>query len=182
MTRRTLVLAVFATAFCGACSKPSQESAPASADGALGAPSPATSASAGPAAPTKAASARWAGQYTSSATTLYIPPDWKGVRWSVADSPAGLGDGAMALAIDPDTGRVSGSVDGPLGPATLDGFAGDGGVAGTLARKDPSDRGFTGTLVGSLDGDKLTGTMQMSAADANAVRKATFALSQPKTN
>jgi hypothetical protein len=178
MIRPTLVLAVFATGFCSACSKPYRENAPPPADGAL-APAASASASAGPAASTKAASAPWSGQYSSSATTLYIPPDWKGVRWSVADSPAG---GALALAIDSATGRVSGSLDGPLGPATVDGFARDGGVAGTLARKDPSDRGFTGTLVGSLDGDKLTGTMQMSAADANAVRKATFALSQPKTN
>ena len=175
MNRVALVVAAL---WCGACSKPPAGSAAEPIDAApvaasASAPSPATP-------PAKATAAQdWAGHYTSSAGNLYIPPDWKGVRWSVADSPAGLGDGALSLRVDSTTGRVTGAVDGPLGPATVDGFAGDGGVTGTLARKDPSDRGFTGTLVGAVDGDKLTGTLQMSAADVNAVRKATFSLTRP---
>jgi hypothetical protein len=126
------------------------------------------------------AEARWSGTYASASGSLYIPPDWKGVRWSVPEVQAGIGEGPIDLTIDSATGRVTGAVDGPLGPATLDGFANDGGVTATIVRKDPSDRGFTGTLVGAVESGKLTGAMNVAAAEVSAVRKATFTLAQGK--
>jgi hypothetical protein len=171
MRRIVLVGVLLATA----CSKPQNEPGSSQADALPPTAAPAAAADAGPPAADTAV-ARWTGTYSSNPGTLYIPADWKGVHWSVPDSSAGLGDGPLNLTIDAPTGRVSGAIDGPLGPATLDGFASDGGVAATLTRKDPSDRGFTGTMVGAIAGDKLTGTMHVSAAEVSAVRTVTFAL------
>jgi hypothetical protein len=186
MKRATLLPVVLLAVASGGCSKdaatthstPSGQATPTGEE--AGSADASASAAHSPDSGARAAAApsNFSGTYHSEAATLYIPADWKGVRWSVADSPAGLGDGAIAIAIDPATGRVSGSVDGPLGPATVEGFAGDGGVSGNVSRKDPSDRGFAGTLVGGVEGDALTGTLNVSAADANAVRKATFTLSR----
>jgi hypothetical protein len=120
---------------------------------------------------------RWHGSYKSASGELYIPPDWKNVRWNVKESAAGLGDGAMSVSIDSASGRALGSLDGPLGPAVIDGFVSEGKLTATIARKDPADLGFTGTLVGVMQGDHSEGTMNVSLADANAIRRATFTLS-----
>lgn len=121
----------------------------------------------------------WRGTYTSVAATLQIPPEWKGVHWTVPATPAGLGDGTIDLSLDPGTGRVEGLVDGPLGPARLSGYATPGSageVTATIVRTDPSDRGFTGTLAGTRDATHLDGTLNVALAEAEAIRKATFSL------
>jgi hypothetical protein len=179
--RRASVLALLLLG--GACGK----SPDASTAGASGSATPssnpsASSAQAPPPAqvPTAAASASrpstWRGTYRSAAGTLYIPPEWKNVRWTGAETSAGIGEGAVTLTVDPASGRVQGTVDGPLGPATVDGVAQDGKVAATIRRRDPGDRGFTGTLEGSLSGDHGEGTMSLSLAEASALRSATFTL------
>jgi hypothetical protein len=121
------------------------------------------------------------GTYKSEAATLYIPtePDWRGVRWTVKDSPLGIGDGPMALTIDAATGRVRGAVDGPLGPASIDGFARQGTLTATVARKDPSDHGFAGTLTAAVENGHADGTMSVSLAEASAIRHASFTLEEP---
>lgn len=134
-------------------------------------PSPSTTASAG-------GPVQWHGSYKSSSGELYIPPDWKSVRWNVKESGAGIGEGAITLSVDPAGGRALGTLDGPLGPAVIDGLASEGKVTATVVRKDPSDQGFTGTLVGAISGDHVEGTMNLAQGEANAVRKATFALSR----
>jgi hypothetical protein len=169
---------------CAACSKPAADAAPegglavantvaarAAADAAAAAPAKA----AAPAAP---ATVPWSGTYTSTAGTLYIPEDWKSVRWTVPDTPAGLGDGTLSLTVDSATGRVTGTLAGPLGPATLAGFTADGKITATVARQDASDRGFAGTLVGTLSGDRGEGEIHVSLAEVSAVRTATFSLSR----
>lgn len=130
---------------------------------------------AGPSPPTTT-SLRWEGSYQSEAGTLYIPPDWKGVRWNPPASSAGIGEGAVSIAIDRANGRVAGTVAGPLGPAVLRGFSDDGGVFATIGRQDPTDQGFAGTLQGEISGDALTGTMHLAPADGTAVREAKFSL------
>jgi hypothetical protein len=99
------------------------------------------------------------------------------VKWKVAESDAGLGEGTIALSVDAATGRVQGTVDGALGPATIDGVAADRKIAATVSRADPSDHGFTGTLQGTLGDATVQGTMNLTQADVTAVRSATFALS-----
>ena len=84
----------------------------------------------------------------------------------------------MVLSIDSSNGRVLGSLEGPLGPAMIDGLVWDGKVTATVTRKEPGDKGFIGTLVGSINGDHAQGTMSLSLAEASAVRQATFALSR----
>jgi len=128
-----------------------------------------------PPAPTVARS--WHGAYRSAVSTLTVPPDWKKVHWSDLQSTAGVGEGTMALTVDGPTGHLSGTVDGPLGPATVDGVLADGNLAASLRRRDPSDQGFTGTLLGSLTGDHVEGTMNVSLGLASALRSATFHLS-----
>jgi hypothetical protein len=125
---------------------------------------------------TPPATRSWGGTYKSAAATLTAPPDGKKTHWSDTQSTAGIGDGALALMVDGATGHVSGTVDGPLGPATVDGVVTDGNLAATLRRKDPTDQGFTGTVLGSIASDHLEGTMNVSVGLASALRTATFTL------
>jgi hypothetical protein len=168
MTLRGPLLALL---ILGSCDRP--------APGALSADNSEASVAAAPRAPadaSRAAPLAWRGSYTSAAGTLYIPPDWK-VRWSGGDASTGIGEGTMTISIDPSSRRVAGVLDGALGPATLDGIAVDGKMTATISRKDPADRGFSGTLVGSIDADRASGTMSVSSGEASTVRTATFALS-----
>jgi hypothetical protein len=99
------------------------------------------------------------------------------MRWSEPESSTGVGDGAMTLAIDPATGRVTGTLEGPLGPASIDGVTAEGTVRASIARKDPTDHGFAGTLLGAVAADKIEGTMNVSLGQASALRTASFSLS-----
>ncbi|MDP9001988.1 MAG: hypothetical protein M3O46_17985 [Myxococcota bacterium] len=126
--------------------------------------------------PTVRTRSAWRGSYKSAAGALYVPPDWKNVHWNVKDDGAGIGEGIIALHIDPLSGRVLGTVEGPLGPAVLEGLAADGKLTASIARKDPADQGFKGTLVGAIADDHAEGTMNVSPAEANAIRTATFML------
>jgi hypothetical protein len=158
----------------GAGSSPSSPPAP---DAAVAVTASAKPASSSP-APAVAAPARvnWSGTYKSAPGTLYIPPDWKNVRWSGSEGTAGTGDGTLSLDVDGTTGRVVGALDGPLGPAVVDGVLTDGKLSASIARRNASDRGFAGTLVGSIDHDHGTGTMNLSSAEASSIRVATFSL------
>jgi hypothetical protein len=159
-----------------ACSKGSSEATSSSANasaapsgsGAPGAAPPAASAapSSAPAAPRA-----WRGTYKSAESTFTLP---QGVGWKVAPVPAGVGEGAIALTVDPSTGRVRGTLEGPLGPATLDGLLSDGRLTANVARRDPTDHGFAGTLDGEVSGTAGHGTIRASLADVTAVRAATF--------
>ncbi len=132
-------------------------------------------AAAAPRAPARAL--EWRGTYTSAAGTVYVPPDWKNVRWKGADTSSGLGQGSMSLAIDGASGRVTGTLEGPLGPATIVGLALGNRLTATVTRKDPTDQGFVGTLVGNLGSAQAEGTMNVALWDASALRTATFTLS-----
>lgn len=122
------------------------------------------------------ATLRWRGSYHSESATVFVPPEWKGVRWNVPDSSGGLGDGPMTLEVS--SGRVSGSLDGPLGPASIDGVVSGPTITANIARRDPADQGYSGTLVGTVTGDGVAGTMNLSRGEASAVRTATFSLSR----
>jgi hypothetical protein len=130
-----------------------------------------------PSASGSAVASSWTGVYTSVAATVYVPADWKNVRWRVAETDAGVGDGTIALHVEPASGRVRGTLDGPLGPALLDGLATESDMTATIVRKDPSDRGFTGTLMARVAVGRVEGTISASLGEASAVRKATFTLS-----
>ena len=146
-------------------------------DGASGA-SPASAGSAPDAfaAPAADAPKAYAGTYTSRAGTLYVPDggEWTGTKWRGDDAPEGLGDGAIALSVAGS--RVDGTIDGPLGPARIVGAVNDGQITGEIVRKEPADLGFTGTLVGKVEGASVDGEMRLSIASARVIRRATFSL------
>jgi hypothetical protein len=173
---RALAISLAAVTSLAACE---ERAAPAaSSDGAhavasapaVDPPKPAASA---PAA--RALTASWRGSYKSVAGSLYIPTDWKTVRWKVAESPSGIGEGALSLTLDGD-GSVRGVLDGPLGPAVVAGMAANGGLTAKV-RPDPSgEQGFAGTLTATIAGDRIEGTIHVSSGLVDAVRVAPFAL------
>ncbi|MDP9151136.1 MAG: hypothetical protein M3O36_14500 [Myxococcota bacterium] len=119
----------------------------------------------------------WRGTYSSQPATVYVPPDWKNVHWKVAESRDGVGQGSMALALDERTGRVTGTLEGPLGPARIEGLAGDDTLTATIVRKEREDQGFTGTLAGAFTAERAEGVIKAALWDASALRAATFTLS-----
>jgi hypothetical protein len=169
------VILRLAMALLSACAKGSAGESPAPPASTAPATSAAPSAKASPAPASSATGASsWKGGYKSVEGTFVLPKD---VKWKVPESPAGLGDGTIVLTMDRGTGRVQGTVDGALGPATIDGVAVDGRVTANVSRADPSDHGFTGTLQGTAGDTTLQGTMNLTQADVTAVRNATFQLS-----
>jgi hypothetical protein len=120
-----------------------------------------------------ASTTSWLGKYTVSAGTMYVPEhkDWSSVKFKNDDSKL-LGEGEMALTVDP-TGRVSGSTEsGPLGASMIEGTSDGSALAATIRRKEALDEGLTGTLVATISGDSLTGTMKLSEWNAAVVRVA----------
>jgi hypothetical protein len=163
-----------------ACDKPQADAHLGAASAAPSGSVVAASATAPPSAnavPSSRMALAWRGSYKSTAAPLYIPPDWKGVHWNVKETNAGIGEGTIALTVDAASGRVQGALEGPLGPATVDGLASEGKLTATIARRDPTDKGFTGTLVAALGSNGGDGSMNVSLAEASAVRTATFTLS-----
>jgi|HubBroStandDraft_4_1064222.scaffolds.fasta_scaffold500122_2 hypothetical protein len=189
MTRARLTCALLLASGCASyasgCSKgstgetpPSSSSASASASATGSAPATG-SAAASPGAPVATAARPtgpmgWKGGYKSAPGVIVLPKD---VSWKIPETTAGVGEGTIALTVDPATGRLQGKIDGVLGPATMDGLASDGKIAATISRADPADHGFTGTLTGDLGDASARGTMNLALADVSAVRSATFELS-----
>jgi hypothetical protein len=172
MRRRHLAAALLvATAACGkdkASSAPAEAGAAAAASaGVLPAAAQSASASAQSGAPVT-----WNAKYTIAAASVYVPSDkdWKNVKLKTDESQY-LGEGTLALTTDP-TGRVAGASEGPpLGTAVLDGWLEGGKLTATVRRKDPTDNGLTGTLVATMTGDKLEGTLKLAEANAAVVRE-----------
>lgn len=176
--RRAARLLPLMLAAAAACSKSPPDAGPSTvAPADAGSASP-IAAQIAPKGSTAAAtsSAEWHGSYDSVAGTLYIAPQLKGVKWVVPDTDAGLGTGAITLSVERSTGRIRGEVEGPLGPALIDGYAEGPTMSATMARKDPTDRGFTGTLEAQQDDAGVSGTLHVALAEVSAVRTATFHL------
>ncbi|HEX4515861.1 MAG TPA: hypothetical protein VH054_20070 [Polyangiaceae bacterium] len=167
MTRKLLLLAMLAS-----CKdSPATDAAPAASASVVASASASASASAtmtsGP--PT------YAGTYDAERGTLYVPDAeaWHGVGLRPDDAGA-TGEGAITLVIDPDGGAVTGSLDGPLGPATLSGVSQEGALSFQVAPKEKTDLAFRGTGTASLDAGVVSGEMHLSSWRANVLRDATF--------
>lgn len=122
-----------------------------------------------------AAGASFAGKYVVSTGTMYVPAgkDYASVKFKNDDSKL-LGEGGVTLSID-GAGRVSGATEGgPLGPGILEGLRDGQSLSATLRRKDPTDDGLTGTLVATIIGEKIEGTMMLAESNAAVVRVATL--------
>lgn len=117
----------------------------------------------------------FAGKYTVSAGSMYVPEhkDWSSVKFK-NDETKMLGDGELTVTVDA-TGRVSGGTEaGPLGASVLDGTSDGTTLTATVRRKDPADEGLTGTLQAKVAGDTLEGTMNLAESNAAVVRFARF--------
>ncbi|MEO7112135.1 MAG: hypothetical protein ABI183_16950 [Polyangiaceae bacterium] len=169
---KCLFLSFILVVFCiwlSACSKPSD------------APAPVSSASSvaisvvDAAAP--AAMAKWSGTYSATPASLSVPDggEWAGTKWHGDDAGDGVGDGTLVIEIH--DGIVSGSVDGPLGPALIDGTSQGSHFSARVDRKDPKDGGFVGVLDGTIANGSATGEMHLSSlVTAHLLRQATFQL------
>lgn len=169
---RALILAV---ALAVACGKPSSGAPEASGSGLQVPITGAESAAPEAGSPKPEASKSWRGTYKSVAASLDVPPDFA-KTWAHADRGGATGDGTMTLAIDGATGRATGALEGPLGPALVAGDVAGGTLTASVRRKDPSDRGFTGTLRATVTADRIDGTMTLASADGAMQRSATVTL------
>ncbi len=124
----------------------------------------------------------WAGTYESEAGSLYVVDggEWAGVKWRGDDAGLGLGEGTMALTLRRGNRRVTGTGSGAVGDVLFEGTMDGDLLTASVLRKDPLDRGFTGTVVGNVSGDQLVGTMRLSLADARVIRHAKFTLTRSK--
>ena len=120
--------------------------------------------------------ASWSGHYTASPGPFYVLDggEWSGVRFRGEDASVGLGDGTFSVTIDP-AGRATGTLEGSLGPLKITGELVAKSFSAWLVPGDPSG-GFTGTAVGTADGEHITGTMKLSLPTGNVLREATFTL------
>jgi hypothetical protein len=157
--------------------KPTTES---SDSAALTTPSLAVAGEAGAEDSAASSTETWTGAYVSQPGTIYVVDggEWAGVKWRGDDAGIGLGAGKMSLSVSRSSGEVRGTGEGPLGSIVLVGVVVDDAITVSVSRKDPLDRGLTGTGVARVAGDKITGTMRLSVADARVIREATFTLSR----
>jgi hypothetical protein len=121
----------------------------------------------------KPAGAAWAGTYSLAAGTLSIPTenkDYKGVKQAKDDPSKMMGDGKLELTVDAN-GKVLGTIEGPAGPAVIDGNVVGDELRGQVRRKDPKDDGLTGTLSAKMAGDSADGTLSLAVANAEIVRE-----------
>ena len=144
-------------------------SAPGPATSALASSSAAPAGSGTPGA--KAAS--YDGKYTTTAVSAITVPE--GTKWKGEEGTEGVGEGKLSLEVGAD-GRLTGTVDGPLGAALVEGHLEGETLTATFRRKDPADNGFYGTLGGKVTGDKVEGALTASRGNAGLVREGKFSL------
>jgi hypothetical protein len=134
--------------------------------------------SAAPAPPPTAVT--WRGTYHSAPGSLYVYDggEWKGVHFRGDDASVALGEGPLSLTVDEKTHVARGALSGPLGEAILTGAVTGDELTFTVLRKDPLDRGLTGTGAGKVSLATTEGTMRLSRSDAHVIREATFSLAK----
>lgn len=105
---------------------------------------------------------------------MYDGGEWKGVRFRGDDASVGLGDGALEWTLDAKSGVLRGTGSGALGDIVLTGALTGEAVTFTVLRKDPKDRGLTGTGAGKIAAGGIAGEMRLSQGDAHVIRVAKF--------
>lgn len=122
---------------------------------------------------TNASASAFAGTYNLAPAPLFIheSKDYANVKQAKDDPSKNVGEGTMVLSID-GSGKVTGTVDtGPASPAVIDGTVLEGGeVRGVVRRKTPADDGLTGTFIGKVAGDAITGKLSLAEANAAILR------------
>jgi hypothetical protein len=176
--KRRLALVLFALA-C-ACGHSSQDGATggssSSATPAASAPPVASASPSASATASAAAPLAWKGSYKTAVGALAVPSAFAKNHYASNDVTTGVGDGAMQLTIDPTTRRVTGTLDGAIGAAVIEGLMGDGQLSGAVRRKDPTDTGLAGTLLATVSAEKISGTLTLATGDGATLRTGTFTL------
>lgn len=172
------VAAVTSTTSLACRGKPTENNAPAPSATASAAPL-APGASAEPPAPpgstSPAETLRFSGTYEASAHRLDLPIARGGLpEWTADDPRRATGSGVIELEIS--GGQVSGEASGPLGHQRVTGSFESGKLFARLTASDGA--AYSGTLVATQDGSRITGTVQASAGDSHSSRTATVALSR----
>lgn len=188
MSPSRLALASFtvALALASAACKKSDSDGPApqgSASTAPAAPSSSASAAAAaspseagaPSAKAAGTASSFTGKYTTEAVTAIAVPE--GTKWKGEEGTEGTGEGTLTLEAAAD-GRVTGTVEGPLGPALVEGLLEGDSLTASFRRKDPADNGFYGTILGKVAGDKVEGSVAASRGNAGLVRTGKLTLSK----
>jgi hypothetical protein len=159
-----------------ACSKSDESAAPTGATGATPRSSgpPVAMAQADSAAPESART--WSGHYTAAAGPFYVPDggEWAGVRFRGEDASVGLGEGTLRVTVD-SSGHVTGTLDGALGALGMNGELAADAFSAVIVTTDRA-HGFTGTAVGTVEGNHIAGTMRLSLPTGNVIRAASFTL------
>jgi hypothetical protein len=120
----------------------------------------------------------WSGKYTSEPGSLYVfdGGEWASVTWRGDEAGIGLGEGTLTLTVNRQTNDVRGTAEGAIGDVVLVGSIADDAVTGSVLRKDPQDRGLTGTLVAKKAGEAISGSMKLSVANARVIREVKFSV------
>jgi len=105
-----------------------------------------------------------------------VPSAFAKNHYASNDVTTGVGDGTMQLTLEPTTHRVTGTLDGAIGAAVVEGLLGDGQLSGAVRRKDPTDKGLAGTLLATVAADKISGTLTLASGDGATLRTGTFTL------
>jgi hypothetical protein len=116
------------------------------------------------------------GTYKTAAGALVVTADYRKTHSAAPESSAGIGEGTLTVQVD-GAGRVTGAMDGVLGAALLEGKVSGDNLSAAIRRKDPTDRGFTGMLAGTVATGGTTGTMSLASAEGGVVRTGTFTVS-----
>jgi hypothetical protein len=156
-----------------------------SASGAVSAPGPAASATASVSATPSAARpsegrSDFEGNYEVKKAEIELAPGVRVSTWKKDAGDVATGTGKIGLVLHAG-GRVSGTLDGPLGPATLRGEHSDATVSATITPDDPTREGsFEGTLWGTKEGETIAFQLSATTADAALVRTARGKLTQKR--
>jgi hypothetical protein len=118
----------------------------------------------------------WTGTYEAAKHHIDLPAKIGGLpEWAADEGARGTGKGSVRLTPD-STGAATGSVEGPLGPAVLEG-AFDGDVlALRFYPKNAERSGFSGVLIARRDGERLTGSLDAATTDGRVARTAQITL------
>ena len=143
-------------------------------------PTPSAIAPLADAASTPAAPGTWTGHYAASPGSFSVPDggEWAGVKFRGDVTGDALGEGTLRVSVD-STGRVSGTLEGPLGALRVTGELVEGAFSAALVPSDPG-HGFSGVAVGSAATGVITGTMRLSLPTGNVLREASFTLERTR--
>lgn len=183
-----LVMVSVSLGGCGEAGPSAGTSAPAASTPAKAAASPSGSASASAvasssaapapsASPSSASSAtitdNFAGGYDAKKKKMKLQAGASEPFWGLDKGKVAVGKGEVKLSVWSD-GRVTGTLTGPLGDLTVEGYSEERALTGTLTPKEPG--GFRGTIAGKIEGNKFVGRIEASSRDVTLVRESAVTL------